>query len=113
MWVRLLVVAVATVGASACIIGPKQDDPSTLSSDKNVEDTSVGAADTGAATPSEDTGTGLFTDAPVADTSSSDTNTMPPPADAGCESDAGDADGDAPCGPSDAADGGSDALSDG
>lgn len=113
MWVRLLVVAAATVGASACIIGPKQDDPSTLSSDKTVADTSVGGADTGTAVPNEDTGTGLFTDAPVADTSSSDTNTMPPPTDAACEAETGDADaGDARCGPSDA-DGGSDAVSDG
>lgn len=119
MWVRLVVVAVATVGASACIIGPKQDDPATLSSDKNVEDTSLGASDTATATPSDDTSPGLFVDSAVADVGSSDTGTVPPPADTGCATDAADASdaGETGCQPADAAptdvDGGSDAVSDG
>lgn len=109
MWARLLVVAVATVGASACVIGPKQDDPSALN-EKDVADTSV-VTDVGTTTPGADTSPGLFVDA-AGDVQPSDTSTTPPPAETGCTTDAADA--------SDAdetrcveGDGGGDAVTDG
>ncbi len=113
MWVRLLVVAVATVGASACVIGPKQDDPATLT-DNGPDDGSLGA-DTDRSVPSEDTATGVFSDSAGggADTTVGDT-TFVPPMETGCATDAADA-GDAAdaeetrCGE----DGGGDAVSDG
>lgn len=115
--------AFALAGLTACIIGPKQDDPESAA---DVEDTgSGGAEDTKPATPSTDTGAGSFgesglaadvgtssdtatTDA-VSDTdAASDTGKLPC-GDAGDAGDSGDV-GDGGCS---GADGGGDAITGG
>jgi hypothetical protein len=102
MWVRLVAVAATMAGASACIIGPKQDDPETATIDPNpVFDSSAGS-DT-ARTGEMDAGTsGLLEGGAPSDTSTAaDTGTTK--LETGCASDAADA-SDAACD-----DGGSDA----
>lgn len=104
-WVRLAVVAAAVAGASACIIGPKQDDPEAANIG-DLADSALPPADD-AGTKTGDTSTGPFNEAGAeADAALSDT--VAPLADTGgCMTDASDAgDGGAsPCG-----DGGRDAV---
>jgi hypothetical protein len=108
MWARLLVVATTVAGASACIIGPKQDDPESLVDPKRQPDTGT-FSDSGVASP-EDTSPALFADsAPSPDAVASSDAGPPPKTDGGCVTDAADAD-DADETHCDAG-GGSDALS--
>ena len=108
MWVRLVAVAATVAGASACIIGPKQDDPETLIDPKNNADSGTFGADASADTwrVTEDVGTiQPFLDSGAAADSGAPTDAGAPESDAGCLTDAASDSGDAlPC------DGGSDAL---
>ncbi len=95
----ILACALAALGITACVIGPKQDDPAEVraqdtapSDDFGFTDETTGAADTGVATTTPDAGAGL--------------DASPPPSDAKGDGGDADADADAGCGdaPSDAAD---------
>jgi len=104
MWVRLVAVAATVAGASACIIGPKQDDPETLIDPHQIADSGTFGTD---ASTGGDTGRStedVGTIQPFLD-SATPADSEAPKSDAGCLTDAaGDAADAVPC------DGGSDAL---
>lgn len=99
-WAIRLTVAFALCGITACIIGPKQDDPETAAvvQDGGPADTGVfDFADTGRADPGDvsstpGTETGVISDTAPADVGGAD---APKPTDGGC-GDGGDA-SDAAC----------------
>lgn len=113
-WAIRLTVAFAVAALSACIIGPKQDDPETAATTESdtgsVEDTThADPADTGVATTLDEAGFSSDT-SPAADAAGSDSGTKSACGDAGDASDAGDADGAVMDAAGCRKDGGSDAL---
>lgn len=119
-WAIRLIVAFALLAVSACIIGPKQDDPESASAD--LADTGTAATDTGRSGP-EDTSLAPFDETGVAADVGTSSDTMAPDGgadgssktcnDAGDAGDAGGA-GEVGCpeaGPADA--GGGDAVTSG
>jgi hypothetical protein len=115
-WAIRLIVAFALASATACIIGPKQDDPEsdiTAGADSGVGDGAF-SEDPGRVSdtsfPAEDTATTIPDAASSSDTAASDTG-APPTIDGGCGGDAAADGGDA--GETGCDSGGGDAVSDG
>lgn len=80
----VITIAIATLGFTACIIGPKQDDPADLAKEDEGPDTGIDVgtiADTGGFTAS--------------DTSAADTALPPTPGDAVADAPSGDGKNDA------------------